>query len=258
MSDTADTYAQLGRQYAQVRRADPRIEQAILDALGSAATVVNVGAGTGSYEPRDRSVIAVEPSATMLAQRPDEAAPAIQAWAENLPFDDDEFDAAMAVLTVHHWIDCQQGLAEMRRVSHRQVVLTWDPEVFRRFWLITDYFPELLDTERDLATLHAVIRGLSTPDRAPDVVPVLVPADCTDGFLAAHWRRPHAYLDPRVRAGMSGLQRLNPAIVANGVQRLTEDLATGLWARRHAATLPPDGFDAGYRLVIASRSQATP
>lgn len=111
--------ARVGRQYAQVRRADPSIEQAILDALGSAATVVNVGAGTGSFEPRDRSVIAVELSATMLAQRLDEAAPAVQAWAENLPFDDNEFDAAMAVLTVHHWIDCHKGLAEMRRVSQR-------------------------------------------------------------------------------------------------------------------------------------------
>ena len=190
-------YDRIGQGYAAVRREDPRLAAAIHAALGDARTVVNVGAGAGSYEPRDRDVIAVEPSPVMLAQRPVGAAPAVQATAESLPFADGAFDAAMAVLSDHHWPDRAAGLRELKRVaSRRAVVLQCDLEPMMDFWLVRDY----LTTFREAGMPMAELAGHLGAQR---IEPVPIPHDCRDGFMHAYWRRPHAYLDPEVRAGIS-------------------------------------------------------
>ena len=242
-------YDELGRTYTATRREDPRIAAAIHAALGDARTVVNVGAGAGAYEPRDRDVVAVEPSATMLAQRPPAAAPAIQASAEALPFEDDRFDAAMAVSTIHHWADAARGLAELRRVARdRVVVATFDLAVANRLWVIADYFPQpgALEATR-----------LPAPERVAellggaDVRTVPIPADCVDGFIGAFWQRPEAFLDPLVRSGMSSFAAVE-AELGPGVQRLRADLASGAWHARYGDDLlGRQELDVGYRLVVA-------
>lgn len=243
-----DPYRDLGQGYAEARRPDPRVAALIHDALGDARTVVNVGAGAGSYEPTDRDVVAVEPSATMIAQRPPGSARVIQGVAEDLPFADQEYDAALAVLTVHHWTDPATGLRELRRVARRQVVLTWDPAVIAEMWLVRDYLPEIAVRERGLATLDAVLSGLG---QTAEVRVVPIPDDCTDGFLAAHWRRPHAYLDPAVRRSASAFASLSAGVVPAAMDRLRADLDSGAWADRNADLLDRETFDAGYRLVVA-------
>lgn len=195
-------YDLIGRGYALNRRPDPRISRQILDALGDATTVVNVGAGAGSYEPRDLAVTAVEPSIEMIRQRPAGAAPVMRAIAEQLPFADGSFDASLAVLTIHHWRDQALGLAEMRRVSRRRaVILTWDIRTGAKFWLTAHYFPEITVFD---STRFASIEKLATDLGGAKVIVVSVPRDCQDGFLAAFWARPEEYLDPRRRAAMSG------------------------------------------------------
>lgn len=227
-----------------MRRPDPRIAALIHAALAPAQTVLNVGAGTGSYEPADRAVTAVEPSAAMIAKRPADAAPAVQASADRLPFADNSFDAAMAVLTVHHWPDKAAGLAELRRVTKGPIVLlTFDPEA--RPWL-TDYLPALaaLDAAQ-MPALGDYARWLGPVE----IVPVPVPHDCSDGFLYAYWRRPHAYLDPHVRSGSSSFWALDG--LEAGLDRLARDLESGDWQRRHAALLDAVVWDVGYRLVVS-------
>ncbi|WBB64149.1 methyltransferase domain-containing protein [Streptomyces sp. WMMC500] len=242
-------YDTIGTTYATTRRPDPRIAARLHAALGDAADVVNVGAGTGSYEPA-HTVLAVEPSPVMLAQRPPGSAPAVRGVAERLPLRDDAADAALAVLTLHHWTDPAAGIAELRRVARRRVViLTWDQRVFReRFWLVREYLPEAADFDDTRATpvdrLAALLGGAR-------VEPVPVPHDCTDGFAAAYWRRPHAYLDPRVRAAISLLAQTGEAALAPGLAALAADLSTGRWQHRHAGLLPRDSLDAGYRLLTA-------
>lgn len=239
-------YDQIGQTYATRRRVEPRLAAPLWDALGHARTVLNVGAGTGSYEPPDRSVVAVEPSAVMLTQRTAEAAPAVQARSESLPFADRAFDAVLAVLTIHHWADVRRGLSECVRVARdRVVILTWDPGS-DGFWLVQDYFPDLLDIDRglfpSLATLADVLGDLV-------VRPLPIPADCVDGFLGAFWRRPAAYLDPAARGGMSSFSRVGS--VEARVDGLRDDLASGAWEQRNGALLTLDTLDIGYRLVIA-------
>jgi SAM-dependent methyltransferase len=237
-------YDIIGINYAELRKPDRRIVRIIESALGSAQTVLNVGAGTGSYEPADRSVVAVEPSREMIRKRSPVAAKAIQASAEDLPFDDKSFDASMAILTIHHWPDKGAGLREMRRVTRgRIVLLTFDPS--HRPWL-TDYLPELarLD-EAQMPTMSEYERWLGSVQ----VTPVLVPHDCSDGFLYAYWRRPAAYLDGRIRSGSSSFWAISNAEA--GLQNLRRDLETGEWERRYAELLSLDEYDAGYRLVVA-------
>ena len=243
-----DPYRTFGRGYADVRRPDPRIARHLHAVLGGATTVINVGAGTGSYEPADRRVLAVEPSVTMLRQRDADSAPAVRATAEALPCGDGQFDAALALLTVHHWRDPVAGLTELRRVARRQVVLTWDVEVMARYWLVADYLPQITVRERRLATLDTVLTVLD----GAEVQVVEVPWDCTDGFLAAYWRRPAAYLDDFVRCGMSGVAALPETVVRPALDRLAADLRTGAWQRRHGELLSRESLDVGYRLVIAS------
>jgi SAM-dependent methyltransferase len=194
------------------------------------------------------SVVAVEPSATMIRQRSPAAAPVVQATAEHLPFSDKAFDTALAVLTVHHWADAHVGLSEMRRVSHRQIVVTWDPQYFaKHFWLIRDYLPEVERRERELATIATVLDSLE----AVSVEPLLVPSDCVDGFLGAYWKRPESYLDPAIRAAMSGLALIDQDTVQTAADRLADDLATGRWRDNNADVLDVAELDLGYRIVLA-------
>ena len=237
-------YDVIGLNYAELRKPDRRIARLIEDALGSAQTVLNVGAGTGSYEPTDRSVVAVEPSREMIRKRSPSAAEAIQASADDLPFDDKSFDASMAILTIHHWPDKAAGLREMRRVTRgRIVLLTFDPS--HRPWLI-DYLPELAALDDvHMPTMSDYERWLGPVE----VTSVLVPHDCSDGFLYAYWRRPAAYLDARVRSGISSFWTI--ANAEAGLQTLRRDLETGEWERRYAELLTLDAYDAGYRLIVA-------
>jgi SAM-dependent methyltransferase len=238
-------YDRIGRSYVATRAEDPRIAAAIRDALGEARTVLNVGAGSGSYEPRDRDVLAVEPSAVMRAQRPPGAAPCIDARAESLPFADGAFDAAMAVLSDHHWEDRLGGLREMRRVARRAVVFQWDPAFADAFWLARDYLPSFPDPQGVTLAETEEALGATRSIRVP------IPHDCRDGFLMAYWRRPEAYLDPAVRANISVFSLLPREEVEAMVLALRADLASGEWAARNAALLELNTYDFGYRLIVA-------
>lgn len=240
-------YDRIGRTYRRTRQTDPRIAAAIRDALGDVRSVVNVGAGAGAYEPPG-TVLAVEPSRVMIDQRPAGAAPAVEAVAEALPLEDDAVDAALAVLTVHHWTDVAAGVAEMRRVARRRAVFfTWWPERMAEFWLLRDYLPAAAETDARMA--HHVERlGELLGDEA-DVRPVPVPHDCIDGFGAAFWRRPEAYLDPDVRAGMSVFAKTDPAAVRDGLARLEDDVRSGAWHRAHADLVQGEVLDVGYCTV---------
>lgn len=238
-------YDTIGVDYANLRKADPRIAAAIDAALGDAVTVLNVGAGAGNYEPAGCAVTALEPSAEMIAQRPAGSAPVVQGVAEALPFASGSFDAAIGVLTVHHWSDPAQGLREMRRVAKGPVVLlTFDPAA-RVQWLI-DYWPQLAA----LDAAHMPPLSLYGEVLGPvEHIPLPIPHDCTDGFLYAYWRRPAAYLDPAVRKSISSFWKIDG--VADGLARLEADLASGAWEARYGDLLGQDTIDAGYYLVVA-------
>ena len=252
-------YEAIGAAYGRTRRPDPRIARRIRAALGDVQTVVNVGAGLGSYEPADLEVTAVEPAAAMIAARPLAAAPCVLAAAESLPFPDASFDAAMAVLTMQHWTDVTAGLRELRRVARRRVVVfTWDPEFDDELWLTTEYLPMIRDRDRAIfPTMQTILAGLE-PLRGSAIEHVLVPHDCTDGFLGAHWRRPEAYLDPVVQAGISSFCELGPTVTGPPLARLAADLQSGEWERRFGRLLELDEVDLGYRLVTVDLSQPTP
>lgn len=214
MASTA-AYDRIGTSYRRFRQPDPRIAEQILAALGTARTIVDVGGGTGSYEPAGRQVVAVEPSAVMLAQRGRGAAPAVQAAAEALPFPDQSFDAAMAILTVHHWTDVVRGLAELRRVAARVVILSTSAARINQLWLTAEYFPGSARVRRPAIQPDRIAAALGGNVR---VEPVMVPRDCTDGFGEAYWGRPEAYLDPAIRASMSACSLLTAAEVAAAVE----------------------------------------
>jgi SAM-dependent methyltransferase len=242
-------YDTIGTGYVAKRQADPRIARAIGKALGDAASVVNLGAGAGSYEPPDLSVVAVEPSWEMIGQRPRGCAPVVQAVAERLPFPDGAFDAALAVLTVHHWSDRRAGLAELARVARRVVLVTWDPACRDSFWLTTDYLPEIVEFDVPRFPTLAELAGCLGGRIETQVLPV--PHDCVDGFLGAFWRRPEAYLDPAVRGAMSCFAELPAGRIDAGLARLAEDLNDGRWAARFGHLQDQDSADLGYRLVVA-------
>lgn len=237
-------YDDIGHGYAHARIPDPRIEAQIHAALGDAQTVVNVGAGAGSYEPTRRTVVAIDPSPVMLAQRPPHAAPAVVGTAEALPFPDGAFDAALASLTLHHWSDLAAGIAELRRVATRIVVFTFDVATYP--WIATEYLPEMIDqVDVHFPPIEDVAKML---DAAVQVVPV--PHDCTDGFTGAYWARPEAYLDPDVRAGMSVMQALHQDLIESRMDLLAADLASGAWDERHGHLRDLDEVDLGYRLLV--------
>ncbi len=242
-------YDAIGIGYRDFRRPDPRLETAIIRALNQAETVVNVGAGAGSYEPSDRSVVAVEPAMTMIRQRRPGSAPVVQASATELPFRDDGFAAALAILTVHHWPDQARGLDEMARVARRRVVVvTWDPST-SGFWLTDDYFPEIFEIDRPL---FPSIEDFRKALGRVEVHPLPIPHDCVDGFLGAYWRRPHAYLDAGVRSAISTFAKLHD--LGRGLDRLRRDLEDGSWTRRYGDLLDQPEIDLGYRIVIAAKT----
>ena len=242
-------YDTIGATYTVTRRTEPRIAARVWAALGDARTVLNVGAGTGSYEPPGRDVIAVEPSALMRAQRPASAAPCVAAVAESLPFKDQSFDAAMAFSTVHHWQDPIAGLREMRRVARRVVVFTIDASGtgwHRRFWLTRDYLPEAADLLVGRPSLTEQARSIGAR-----IEPVPIPWDCADGFFEAYWRRPEAYLDERVRRGVSVWARVGTRAEQRAVRGLRDDLASGRWTERNRDLAALDAAELGLRLLIA-------
>ncbi len=242
-------YDRIGQTYGAIRRADPRLAEPIWKALGDARSVVNVGAGTGSYEPTHRQVTAVEPSEVMIAQRPPGAAPAVQAVAEDLPFGNDSFDAAMAILTLHHWSDVAAGLAEMVRVARRRVVVvTFDLDAGNDFWLVRDYLPEIATSNlRSYPSMTRLLDALP----AATVQPLLVPRDCTDRMFAALWARPEQYLDPRVRAGTSTWDKIPDEAAARALEQLRRDLASGAWDERYGHLRSTPAWDVGLRLIRA-------
>jgi ubiquinone/menaquinone biosynthesis C-methylase UbiE len=242
-------YDTIGATYTVTRRTEPRIAAQIWAALGDARTILNVGAGTGSYEPPDRDVTAVEPSALMRAQRPAGAAPCVAATAESLPFEDQSFDAAMSVSSIHHWQDPIAGLREMRRVARRVVVFTHDSSDTgwrRRFWLTRDYLPEVADLVVGRPSVTELARAIEAR-----MEPVLIPWDCVDGLFEAYWRRPEAYLDENVRRGVSVWARVGPEAEQRAVRSLRDDLVSGRWAERNRDLVDLDAAELGLRLLIA-------
>jgi SAM-dependent methyltransferase len=246
-------YDDIGRSYTATRREDPRLAAAIWAALGDAKSVLNVGAGAGAYEPRDREVLALEPSEVMIAQRPEGLAPVLRGRVESIPLRDDSVDAAMAVLSDHHWSDRRTGLAEMRRVARERVVLfNFRPSEFARFWFATEYLPGFMDLiaagykrpgvwERELRMMLGEVR----------IEPVPIPHDCLDGFFGAYWRRPELLLDETVRKGISVFSRVPADEVRHAVTQLRADLDSGAWRERHRHLLELEELDLGYTLVIA-------
>jgi SAM-dependent methyltransferase len=251
-------YDRIGRTYAAFRRPDHRIASAIDAALGDATRVVNVGAGAGAYEPPGRTVLAVEPSEVMIRQRPPGAAPCLRGAAEALPLATAAVDAAMAVLSLHHWTDLERGLGELARVARkRAVLLTWVPDA-APFWLTADYFPEIAAHDRAIFPSAAALRALLGRRLGPvQLAPVPIPHDCTDGLLGAYWRRPEAYLDGERRRVMSSFARIDAEA---GLAQLRADLSSGRWAARNAQLLAMEALDVGYRLVrceIGARDSQT-
>ncbi|MEM9669235.1 MAG: class I SAM-dependent methyltransferase [Pseudomonadota bacterium] len=238
-------YDEIGIGYAGRRQPDPRIANHIRRALGDARTVLNVGAGTGSYEPADLAVTALEPSMEMIRQRPTGSAEVYQGTAESLPFEDNSFDAAMAILTIHHWSDLEAGLGEMRRVARdRLVILSFDPHG-PYFWL-KDYLPEIVDLDQPIMPPLSELKRL-----LGDIIieTVAVPHDCSDGFLGAYWRRPHVYLDPEARAAISTFSKIDN--VETRLIALESDIVTDVWDEKYGQIAELEDLDIGYRLVTA-------
>jgi SAM-dependent methyltransferase len=244
-------YDSLGTTYTATRREDPDLAAQIHAALGDGRKLLNVGAGAGAYEPRDRTVVAVEPSPVMIAQRPADAAPAVLATAERLPFVDGSFDVAMALHTVHHWNDVGAGLDELRRVARRVVVVAGDAAVIDRGWLTAEYFPGMSFAARREVQPRAIAERLGG---RTEILPLHVLAACRDGFTDAFLTRPEAYLDPQVRRNMSTFRLLPEDQVAAGVARLRRDLASGAWDARHGQLRRLSRLDAGLRIVVSARS----
>jgi SAM-dependent methyltransferase len=243
----ARLYDKIGEQYDKYRRTDPRIEKLVIESLTGASSVVNVGAGAGSYEPVDRSVIAVESSTTMILQRKSKKVPIVQASAHNLPFRDKMFDASLAILTVHHWQNPKKGLREMIRVARdRVVILTWDP-ASSGFWLVNDYFPEILQIDQKI---FPSIEDFQHELGRVSIVEVPIPHDCTDGFLGAYWRRPYAYLDANIRRSISSFSKIKG--ISSSLEKLRHDLETGEWNHCNRELISKSDLDLGYRLIMAT------
>jgi len=244
-------YDDHGKKYSNYRQTDPRIAQFVIDALGEAKTVLNVGAGAGSYEPDDRFVMAVEPSVTMRSQRLRENKnPAIIGTAEALPFDDKSFDASMAMLTVHHWLDLEKGLKELRRVTREEVIImTYDPDALNVFWNV-HYFPELIEVERarypDIKVITDILGGHS------EILQIPIPLDCIDGFQEAFYGRPEAFLEEEVRKAQSAWVFLSDEQEEELVNRLRKDLVSGEWDKKFGEHRTLTNFHGALRLIIST------
>lgn len=237
-------YDTIGTRYSTYRRPDPRIAKAVHAELRQASTIVNLGAGVGSYEPRDRALVAVEPSSLMISQRPKSAHPVVQARAESVPFRDGAFDVAMAILSIHHWSDIERGLLEARRVAKRHVLLLTWIGFCQHFWLL-DYLPQIREIDEPLFPSIEDLTHILGPLR---VIPVPIPHDCTDGFLCAYWRRPRAYFDEDVRSAISTFSRVQD--FQEGLRKLEKDLRSGEWERRYHHLFHSKTMDYGYRVVV--------
>lgn len=243
-------YDEDGLGYSIYRRPDPRIAARVHAALGKARTVANVGAGSGSYEPDDRYVLAFEPSKVMRAQRPAELAPAISARAESLPLDDDSVDAAMAILTVHHWADPVAGLRQLRRIARDLVaVITVDVTMLPRYWLMAEYMPEVIDIDK--RCFPAIELITETLGGTSSVEPIPIPSDCSDGFVEAYWARPEALLDDRIRAAQATWKGLPSGLESRAIGALAADLASGRWDERHGHLRQQASCDTGLVLVVS-------
>lgn len=239
-------YNEIGKKYNLGRHTDPYILNQIQTKLYGASSVLNIGAGTGSYEPAHLKVIAAEPSKTMIKQRPLSAAPVVQARAEDLPFKDKSFSFSMTVLSMHHWGDWEKAISEIKRVTRKRfVAVTWDPDS-KPFWLTRDYFPEI--HEMDKKTFPS-LSGFYNSFKRVEVTNLEIPADCADGFLGAYWRRPEAYLDERIRANMSTFFKISG--LTKGLDQLKSHIETGAWSSINKDILKSDSLDAGYRIVSA-------
>ncbi len=243
-------YDAIGTSYAQTRREDQRIAARLAAALGDARTVVNVGAGTGSYEPAERYVIAFEPSAVMIAQRPPHRVPAIQASAGALPLAGDSVDAAMAILTIHHWDgEREAGVRELRRVARGPVaILTYDAVVSGEMWLMADYLPEVAELDHRIFPAPEQVGGWLGGHASIEPVPVA--RDTQDWMLGSFWAHPERVLDPVARAGTSGFQRMDAAVVERVVRAVERDLANGTWDARHGHLRGLAEYDVGLRLIV--------
>ena len=248
---TGVRYDEIGRGYARGRRPDDRLRAAILDALGESVTVLNVGAGTGNYEPADRRTVALEPSAVMIAQREPGSGPAVRGVAEALPFADRSFDAALALSTLHHWSDLAAGLTEMARVAARRVVYFSEPSLPGMFWLADDYFPPILSMSINNAA-PSTERVVELLGGDCEIHLFEVPRDFAEASAGAFWARPEAYCDPAIQATMSMFALLEPSVVETGVARLRADLASGAWDRRYGHLRQRDRLDLGYRIVVSN------
>lgn len=248
MMRSSSAYDRIGVGYSRHRQPDPRWQAAIRRTIGDATSVLNVGAGTGSYEPRELDVVAVEPSSEMARQRPPDAAPVVRGVAERLPFARETFDVATALLTIHHWSDWRTGLDELQRVASRQVLLTFDMDVVAEAWLLAHYLPEIADFD---ANRTPSVEELCAHLGGADVMPLLVPADMQDAVMLAHWNRPEAYLDAGVRAVASGFAQSPRDVVDRFVSQLGSDLSSGGWDDRFGHLRDDVTHDAGYRLVVA-------
>ena len=245
-------YDDIGNKYAVTRGTDPKIAKQLYDELQGATRIVNIGAGTGSYEPEDMDLVAVEPSSVMIAQRKAGSHPVEQAFAEKLPFENDSFSHAMTVLSMHHWQDRGRAFQEINRVATQKfVAITWDPAA-EPFWLTRDYFPEIYEMDKE------IFPGLGElSEYFDDVImrPLMIPSDCTDGFLTAFWKRPEAYLQSAVRQAMSPFSKIKN--LTKGLQKLEDDLASGQWAKNNHALLDAAYLDVGYRLITARVRKAS-
>jgi SAM-dependent methyltransferase len=241
-------YAKHGQGYASKRRTDPRIAAWVHRALGDAYTILNVGAGAGSYEPQDRYVLAIEPSPTMRAQRPQHLAPAIHGIAEQIPLDDQSVDASMALVTVHQWRDLDQGLRELRRVTRGPIlVLTFDGDALDRYWL-AEYAPELIAVER---RRYPPIERIAQELGSTEVQVIPIPIDCVDGFTEAYYARPEAFLDAAVRSSQSAWSFVSEEDQARIVQALEEDLKSGSWDGKYGAWRRKPSFEGSLRLIVS-------
>jgi len=240
-------YDTIGKGYQYYRRPDARIASQILGELSDARSILNIGAGAGSYEPVDRKLIGVEPSWVMIAQRSKDGPPIVQGFAEALPFKENSFDCAMALLTIHHWSDIQQGLKEAVRVTKKRLILlTWIGFV-EDFWLV-DYLPEINEIDEPMFPSIERLSSWLGPVRT---ISVPIPHDCTDGFLCAYWRRPQAYLNEDVRSAISTFSRVTD--FEDGLLALSKDLNSGIWHQRYSSLLNREEMDFGYRIVVCDK-----
>lgn len=250
MQSTPARYDSIGHGYAHYRREDPHLRARIRASLGAARTLANVGAGTGSYEPDDLHVVAIEPSDVMAAQRPRMSAPAIRASAGALPLRDASVDAAMAILTLHHWdSECERGVRELRRVAREHVViLTYDAHVSARMWLMAEYLPEV--AALDHAIFPEPERIASWLGGSVQIEPLPLARDTPDWMLGSYWAHPERVLDPAARAATSGFARMRPDVVERVVNAVAHDLEIGTWDERHAELRTLEAYDVGLRLIV--------